>query len=91
LGCIENLKYEIVLSKCSFKEAGDFVKKEFEEIYEVPPGYRIFDVFLIGTPPIFIGVDGDQVVFPYTKPCHGTFLLRIESKEEIEKLRSEKR
>jgi hypothetical protein len=88
LGCIEKLKYEIVLSQCSFKEARDFVKRNFKELYEVPPGYKIFDVFVIGVPPIYIGIDGDRVVFPYTKPCYGTFLLRIESKEEVERLRA---
>jgi hypothetical protein len=47
----------------------------------------MFDVYLIGVPPISIGVDGDDVIFPYTKPCYGTFLLRIRGEEEIESLR----
>lgn len=90
MGCIETLKYEILLSRCTFKDAKEFIKGEFEEVHEVPPGYRMFDVFLIGVPPIFIGVDEDRVIFPYTKPCHGTFVLRIEGKEEIERLRTKR-
>jgi len=27
------------------------------------------------------------VIFPYTKPCYGTFLLRIRAEEEVESLR----
>ena len=90
MGCIEELKYETVLSHASFRECRDYVKEHFSERYEVEPGYKIFDSYIIGLPPIIIGIDGDTVVFPYTKPCHGTFLLRIESPEEIARLRAMK-
>jgi hypothetical protein len=90
MGCIEELKYEAILSQVSFKEARDYVKEHFAERYEVEPGFRIFESYLIGLPPIIIGVKGNAVIFPYTKPCHGTFLLRIESPEEIERLRKMK-
>jgi len=87
MGCIEQLKYEVLLKNTSFKECREYVKKNFKEVYQVKPGYRMFDVYLIGVPPISIGVDGDDVIFPYTKPCYGTFLLRIRAEEEIELLR----
>ncbi|MDD4255258.1 MAG: DUF1894 domain-containing protein [Methanofollis sp.] len=90
MGCVEALNYEILLRNCSFKEYREFIKKHYREYYDVMPGYRIFDLALIGVPPIPIGVDGDYVIFPYTKPCHGTFVLRVEGKEEIQKLRSKK-
>ncbi|HVN66468.1 MAG TPA: DUF1894 domain-containing protein [Methanomicrobiales archaeon] len=90
MGCIEELKYEVVLSQASFKECREYVKEHFAERYEVEPGFRIFESYIIGLPPIFVGVEGDMVVFPYTKPCHGTFLLRIESPEEVGRLRSMK-
>ncbi|QSZ66581.1 DUF1894 domain-containing protein [Methanofollis aquaemaris] len=90
MGCVEALNYEVLLRHCSFKEYRAFIKKHYRETYEVQPGYKIFDLALIGVPPIPIGVDGDSVIFPYTKPCHGTFVLKVEGKEEIEKLRSRK-
>ena len=90
MGCIEELKYEVVLSQVSFKECREFVKEHFTETHQVEPGYRIFESYIIGLPPIFIGVEGDAVVFPYTKPCHGTFLLRIRSPDEVERLRKMK-
>ena len=91
MGCIEEMKYEAILSQASFKECRDYVKEHFPERYEVEPGYRIFESYIIGLPPIFIGVEGDTVYFPYTKPCHGTFLLRIECAEEVVRLRRGKK
>ncbi|HPJ30372.1 MAG TPA: DUF1894 domain-containing protein [Methanothrix sp.] len=88
MGCIEEMKYEILLSQCSFKEAREYIKKNCKENVEVPPGYRIFNVHLIGVPPLLIGIDGEKVIFPYTKPCYGTFVLRVDGDEEIPKLRA---
>jgi len=87
MGCIEQMKYEVILKNTTFKECREYVENNFKEVYQVKPGYRMFDVYLIGVPPILIGVDCDDVIFPYTKPCYGTFLLRIRSEEEIESLR----
>ncbi|HPY60556.1 MAG TPA: DUF1894 domain-containing protein, partial [Methanospirillum sp.] len=40
-------------------------------------------------PPIRVAVDGESVIFPYTKPCHGTFLIRVRGAEdEIARLRA---
>lgn len=90
MGCVEALNYEVLLRNCSFKEYRQYIKKNYREVHEVMPGYKLFDLALIGVPPIPIGVDGDDVIFPYTKPCHGTFVLKVEGKEEIVKLRSTK-
>ena len=87
MGCIEQMKYEVLLKNTSFKECREYIAANFKEIYQVKPGYKMFDVYLIGVPPISIGIDGDNVIFPYTKPCYGTFLLRIRGEEEIELLR----
>jgi hypothetical protein len=81
------MKYEIIERHVSFREAAEYVRKHLPEAYEVPPGYRMFDIHIIGVPPILIGVEGTTLVFPYTKPCHGTFLLRLDSTEEAEHLR----
>jgi hypothetical protein len=88
MGCLDKLPYEVIQRNSSFKEAREYVEKNIKEYYEVPPGYKIFDVYIIGVPPIKIGIDGDDVIFPYTKPCHGTFLVRVkDARGEIEKLR----
>jgi hypothetical protein len=91
MGCIEELKFETLLSYATFKECREYIRDNYKEHYTVKPGYKIFDSYIIGVPPILIGVDNSAVVFPYTKPCHGTFLLRIEGAEEIARLRAGKK
>lgn len=88
MGCIDEMNYEILLPNSSFKECADFIKKNFKEIYYVPAGFKIFDNYLIGVPPIPVAVDGDCVILPYVKPCHGCFVLRIPGKEEAGRLRT---
>jgi len=85
------MKPEILLSQSSFKEAREFIRKNVKEYYEVEPGYRILDVHIIGVPPLYVGIEGDQLVFPYTKPCHGTFVVKIPGGDEIARLRERKR
>ena len=91
MGCVESMNYEIVLRDASFKESRDYIKANFKEFIDVQPGFKVFDIYVIGLPPIAIGLDGDCVIFPYTKPCHGTFLLRVEDPEEAARLRGLKK
>jgi hypothetical protein len=90
MGCIESLPYEVLLRGGSFRECRDYIRNHFKESIEVKPGFKVFDTHIIGVPPIAIGLDGDFVVFPFTKPCHGTFLLRVEDRAEADRLRKQK-
>ncbi len=81
------MNYEILLPNSSFKECAEYIKKNFKEIYYVDAGFKIFDGYLIGVPPIPIAVEGEDVILPYVKPCHGSFVLRIPGKEEVERMR----
>jgi hypothetical protein len=89
MGCIENLKYEMILPLgASFKECREYVEGHFSEFWYVDPGYKLFDEYIIGLPPIAIGIEnGRKIIFPYTKPCHGTYLLAIEDAGEAEHVR----
>ncbi len=91
MGCIDALKPEIILSRTTFKEAREYIRKNVREYHEVEPGYRIFDVHIIGVPPLYVGVDDEHVIFPYTKPCHGTFVVKIPGGDEIARLRAGKK
>ena len=91
MGCIELMEYEILLADSTYKEGREFIRWNFKAVYEVEPGYKLFDVYLIGVPPIFIGVEDKYVIFPYIKPCHGTFILKIKDGEEIGRLIKKKR
>ena len=81
------MNYEILLPNSSFKECAEYIKKNFTEIYYVPAGFKIFDNYLVGVPPIPIAVDNDHIIIPYVKPCHGCFVLRLPGKEEVQRLR----
>jgi hypothetical protein len=89
MGCIEARKCEVLASQVTFAECREYILSTFPEHYLVEPGYHLFDVYIIGIPPIYIGVEGDDVIFPYTKPCHGTFILRAKgAPEEVARLRT---
>ena len=87
MGCIESMKYEIILRDASFKECRDYIRANFKEYVDVDPGFKIFDKHIIGIPPISIGFDGDVIIFPFTKPCYGTFLMKIEDPDEAARIR----
>ncbi|MDM7935169.1 MAG: DUF1894 domain-containing protein [Methanothrix sp.] len=88
MGCIEALKPEVLLSRVSFKEARAFIEQSAPEVYYVDPGFKLLGEYMIGVPPLAIGIDDDQLIFPYTKPCHGTFVLRHSDAAEVERLRA---
>jgi hypothetical protein len=87
MGCIESLKYEIILRDASFRECREYIRANYKEYVDVEPGFKIFDKHIIGVPPISIGFDGDVIIFPFTKPCYGTFLMKVEDHDEAERIR----
>ena len=53
----------------------------------VSPGYKIFkDYYIIGIPPIAVGAKGNALIFPFTKPCHGSFVLSVENEDSIKEI-----
>ncbi|MDD4163049.1 MAG: DUF1894 domain-containing protein [Methanothrix sp.] len=88
MSCIEQMKYKLYLERTTFKDARQYIEKNSEEVYYVDPGYKILkDYYIIGVPPVAIGVRGKEILFTYVKPCHGTFVMGIDSEEEITRLR----
>ena len=87
MSCNEQMKYTILLDRISFKEAREYIEKNSDEVYYVSPGYKIFkDYYIIGVPPIAMGAKGNALIFPYTKPCHGSFVLSIENDDSIKEI-----
>jgi hypothetical protein len=87
MSCIEQMKYTILLERISFKEAREYIEKNSDEVYYVSPGYKIFkDYYIIGVPPIAVGAKGNALIFPYTKPCHGSFVLTIDNEDSIKEI-----
>ncbi len=87
MSCIEQMKYEIHLQRISFKEAREYIEKNSDEVYYVSPGYKIFkDYYIIGIPPIAVGAKRNALIFPYTKPCHGSFVLSIDNEDSVKEI-----
>ncbi len=89
MGCIEALKPEVLLARISFKEAREYIESHAPEVHHVQPGFKLFGEYLIGVPPLAIGIEDDNILFPFTKPCYGTFVLRLKDGAEVERFRSE--
>jgi hypothetical protein len=81
------MKYEIILRDASFRECREYIRANYTEYVDVEPGFKIFDKHIIGIPPISIGFEGDVIIFPFTKPCYGTFLMKVEDHDEAERIR----
>ena len=59
MSCVEQMKYKLYLERTSFKDAREYIEKNSEEVYYVDPGYKIFkDYYIIGVPPVAMGVQG---------------------------------
>ncbi len=87
MSCIEQMKYKIHLEKTTFKDSREYIEENSDEVYYVPPGYKIFtDYYVIGIPPIAMGVKGNTLIFTYTKPCHGSFVLSIDNEDSIKEI-----
>ncbi len=89
MSCVEQMKYKLYLERTSFKDAREYIERNSDEVYYVDPGYKIFkDYYVIGVPPVAMGVKGQEMLFTYVKPCHGAFVMAIDSEEEINRLRA---
>ncbi len=87
MSCIEQMKYKIHLEKTSFKDAREYIEKNSDEVYYVSPGYKIFkDYYIIGIPPIAVGAKGNALIFTYTKPCYGSFVLSIDNEDSVKEI-----
>lgn len=82
--------YEIHASNAGFKDCAMIIRYKADEIVKVNPGDSILGVRVIGIPPIPIGINQEKgtVLFPYTKPCHGSSVIELPiSNEEIDNIR----
>jgi len=91
MGCVEALNYEIVLRDASLRSAGNISRVIFPNRSMSNRVSRSSMSTLSVCRQSQSVLDGDFVIFPYTKPCHGTFLLRVEDAQEAARLRSLKK
>ncbi len=85
---IDKIKHEVLLERATFMESREFIEKNSDEVFYVSPGYRIFqDCYLVGVPPIALGIKDSDLIFPLVRPHLGTFVIRAMAEEEVEKLK----
>ncbi|WP_423793256.1 DUF1894 domain-containing protein [Methanocaldococcus indicus] len=89
MACIDKLNYEI-LYKGGFKDCAEYIRKNFKNIVEKKAGDEIIEgIFLIGISPIPVAYEDNYIIFPYTKPCYGTFVLKINLDELNKNIKEE--
>ncbi len=89
MACMRELDFEILLKNTTLKECENIIKECCEDVYLVPGGYKVKGVTLLGAVSP-VGFSGKNIIFRFTKPCFGFFVLRLKSdKEEIKELRDQ--
>ncbi len=90
--CLNDYEYTVLLQHITYGEAEAFIREKYWETYYFEPGFRVLGLRLLGETAVPVAVeDGrdDTLVFPYTKPCMGTFVLRFaDIPEEVKRVRS---
>lgn len=87
--CLSDLDFELLLKNATLKECEKAVMDNSEEAYLVPGGYKVKDLPLMGKAAP-VGFSGDDIIFQYTKPCFGFFVLRLrDESEEVKKLKAQ--
>ncbi|HWQ45037.1 MAG TPA: DUF1894 domain-containing protein, partial [Methanosarcina barkeri] len=85
--CLSGYNYEILLKNTTLKECENCIKELSESVYLVPGGYKVKGFILIGTTSP-VGFSGNDIIFQFTKPCLGFFVIKLKNEtEEIKKLR----
>ncbi|MFB3765034.1 MAG: DUF1894 domain-containing protein [Methanotrichaceae archaeon] len=88
---MDNIKHDTLLEGATFKSAREFIRRNFKEVYYVPPGYKILkDCYLVGVPPIAVAIENSNLIFPIVKPHYGTFVVKAQAEQDITKLRDHK-
>jgi hypothetical protein len=90
--CLNDYDYEVLLQHITYGQAEDFIREKYWEVYYFEPGYRVLGLRLLGDTAVPVAVESnsdDTLVFPYTKPCMGTFVLRFGGvPDEVKRIRS---
>jgi|GEM_PF-341071 len=87
--CLSEYDYEVLLKNTTIKECESFIIKNSEEVYLVPGGYKVKELLLMGTA-ASVGFSGNDIIFQFTKPCFGLFVVKLKNEtEEIERLRNQ--
>ena len=90
--CLNEYDYEVLLQHVTYEQADQFIREKYWETYYFEPGFHVLDLRLLGDAAVPVAIDDqsdDALIFPYTKPCMGTFVLRFPGvPDEVKRIRS---
>ncbi len=90
--CLNDYDYEVLLQHITYAQAEEFIRDKYWEVYYFEPGFRVLGLRLLGDTAVPVAIESgpeDMLVFPYTKPCMGTFVLRFgDVADEVQRIRS---
>lgn len=90
--CLNDYDYEVLLQHITYEQAELFIRERYWETYYFEPGYRVLGLRVLGDTAVPVAIEDksdDAVIFPYTKPCMGTFVLRFPGvSDEVKRIRS---
>lgn len=92
MACLNDYNYDILLAHETYKESEKFIRAnpKFWETYYVEPGYSVLGLRILGDKfvPVAVEEGTNNLILPYTKPCMGTFVVRIINvPDEVERIR----
>jgi len=90
MACLNDYDYDILLSHTTYVMSEKFILAKYWETYYVEPGYKVLGLRILGTDyvPIAVEDNTNNLILPYTKPCMGTFVIRIKNvPEEVDRIR----
>jgi hypothetical protein len=90
MACLNDYDYDILLSHETYPVSEKFILSKYWETYYVEPGYSVLGLRILGSDyvPIAVEDNTDNLILPYTKPCMGTFVVRIKNvPAEVERIR----
>ncbi|CAJ37214.1 DUF1894 domain-containing protein [Methanocella arvoryzae] len=92
MACLNDYNYEILLSHCTLRQGEEFIRSKYWETYYFEPGFQVLGLRTLGEGAIPVAIEDntdDTIIFTYTKPCMGTFVLRIPGvPDEVKRVRT---
>lgn len=92
MACLNDYDYEILLSHCSLRQGEEFIRSKYWETYYFETGFSVLGLRTLGEGAIPVAIEDnrdDTIIFTYTKPCMGTFVIRIPGvPDEVKRIRT---
>ena len=82
--CVNKLRPDIIQEEISPEDAVEYIKNNTSEMYEMPEGFTIKGITILGNPPLYVGLKlkKQEIVFYFKKPCFTTYLMKIRGTDE---------